>query len=162
MSTPKRPRFPANIVYYRALGHHVYQQVPELEQRLSELQAQIDRLSLSLHLWRQTQDHLQPMERRLAQLTDQCAETLDRWTVTGERHAQVVNELEARVTGWNDAEARLQHDASQRIQSLERLIEQEWTDLRRLHQEPLRELREQAASLGEVSAAAAQSAQAGA
>lgn len=139
----------------------MYQQVPELEQRLSELQAQIDRLSLSLHLWRQTQDHLQPMERRLAQLTDQCAEILDRWTATGERHAQVVTELETRMSGWNEAEARLQQDAAQRIQSLERLIEREWSDLRRLHQEPLRELREQAASLGEVSMAAAQSAHAG-
>jgi hypothetical protein len=148
-------------VYHRDQGQHVYQQVPELEQRLSELQAQIDRLSLSLHLWRQTQDHLQPMERRLSQLTDQCAEILDRWAVTGERHAQVVNELETRLTEWNNTEARLQQDASQRIQHLGRIIEREWTDLRRIHEEPMRELREQAATLGEVSIAAAHSAQAG-
>jgi hypothetical protein len=139
----------------------VYQQVPELEQRLSELQAQIDRLSLSLHLWRQTQDHLQPMERRLSQLTDQCAEILDSWTVTGERHAQAVSELEARLSEWNGAQERLQQDASQRIQNLERIIEHEWTELRQIHEQPARELRAQAASLAEVSVAAAQSAQVG-
>jgi hypothetical protein len=139
----------------------VYQQVPELEQRLSELQAQIDRLSLSLHLWRQSQDHLQPMERRLADLTNQCAEILDRWTETGDRHVQVVNELETRLNAWNDAETRLQQDAAQRLHQLERIIEREWTELRRIHAEPMLELREQAANLGAVSVAAAQSAQAG-
>jgi len=142
-------------------GGHVYQQVPELEQRLTELQAQIDRLSLSLHLWRQSQDHLQPMERRLADLTDQCTEILERWAETGDRHIQVVNELETRLTAWNDAEARLQQDAAGRLQQLERIIQQEWTELRRIHEEPMRELREQAANLGAVSVAAAQSAQAG-
>src|SRR5260221_5369477 len=64
-------------------GTHVDQQAPELEQRLSELQAQVDRLNLSLHLWRQTQDDPKPMDRRHAQLTERCAEILDTCITTG-------------------------------------------------------------------------------
>ena len=39
------------------------QDVPELERRLTELQSQINRLSLSLHLWQERQDRL--LEQRL-------------------------------------------------------------------------------------------------
>ena len=76
----------------RLQGQQVSLEVP-FEQRLIDLQAQIDQLSLTLQLWRDTQDHLQPMERRLAQLTDQCADILDRWKETGDRHAHAVNQL---------------------------------------------------------------------
>jgi hypothetical protein len=41
----------------------VYQETPELERRLTELQSQINRLSLSLHLWQERQDRL--VEQRL-------------------------------------------------------------------------------------------------
>jgi DNA repair exonuclease SbcCD ATPase subunit len=41
----------------------VQQDVPELERRLTELQSQINRLSLSLHLWQERQDRL--LEQRL-------------------------------------------------------------------------------------------------
>ena len=137
----------------------MFQEAPEqLERRLSELQSQIDRLSMSLHLWREKQDHLQPMESRLSELTDQCAEIVDRWAATGERHAQAVGELEEQLHGWNAAEARVQRNASERMQELQRTIEQEWSALRRLHEEPVKQLREQAATLTEVSVAAATSA----
>lgn len=144
----------------RAQGQQVSLEVP-FEQRLIDLQAQIDQLSLTLQLWRDTQDHLQPMERRLAQLTDQCADILDRWKETGDRHARAVNQLETRLLGWNEVEARLQHEASQRFGELERAIEHEWASLRQIHQEPVKELRDQAAALTELSAAAAESAQTG-
>ena len=134
-------------------------QIPELEQRLSELQAQIDRLTLSLHLWRQTQERLQPMENRLSQLTDHCAEILNQWTATGERHAHAVGELEARLNRLSTAEARLQEEASYRFRDLERTIEQEWSTIRQVHEEPVKQLREQAATLTEVCIAAAGTAQ---
>jgi hypothetical protein len=149
------------IVYDARSGAEVYQQAPEWEQRLSELQAQIDRLSLSLHLWRQSQDHLQPLERRLAQLTDQCSGLLEQWTLTGERHAQAVGQLEHRLSDWNDVESRLHGDTSERLRDLERMIEHEWAALRQIHQEPVKELREQAASLTEACVAAATSARSG-
>jgi hypothetical protein len=135
-------------------------QVP-FEQRLTDLQAQIDQLSLTLQFWRQTQDHLQPMERRLSRLTEECAEILDRWKTTGERHAQAVDELETRLVGWSEIEARLQQETSERLRVLERSIESEWSVLRHLHEEPVKELRDQAASLTEICTAAAGSAQTG-
>lgn len=133
----------------------------ELEQRLSELQAQVDRLSLSLHLWRQTQDDLKPMERRLSQLTERCAELLDSWTTTGERHAHAVGALETRLVQLDATEARLEHDAAQRIGEIGRVIDHEWQSLRQIHEEPVKELREQAASLTEVCIATASTAQTG-
>src|SRR5439155_1949543 len=102
------------------------QQVPGLEQRLSELQAQVDRLSLSLHLWRQTQDDVKPVERRLSQLTERCAEILDVWDATGVRHAQAVGQLEAHVSQLSAAESRLEQDALLRVHDLGRAIEREW------------------------------------
>jgi hypothetical protein len=150
------------FVYHRAQRYPtVDQQAPELEQRLSELQAQVDRLSLSLHLWRQTQDEIKPTERRLAELTERCAEILDTWMATGDRHAQVVGELENRLTQWNATEARLEHDAAHRIRALGRAIEHEWEALRHIHEEPVKQLREQAASLTEVCIATASTAQSG-
>src|SRR5262249_10086877 len=80
---------------------------------------------------------------------------------TGERHAHAVGELETRLTGWNDFESRLQHDVTWRFKELERLIEQEWAALRRLHEEPARQLREQAESLAEICVNTAGSAQTG-
>jgi hypothetical protein len=98
-------------------------QVP-FEQRLIDLQAQIDQLSLTLQFWRQTQDHLQPMERRLSRLTEECAEILDRWKSTGERHAQAVEELETKLVGWSEVEARLNQATNQRFGDLKDLRDQ--------------------------------------
>jgi len=136
-------------------------QAPGFEQRLSDLEAHIDRLTTALQHWRDSQDLVAPMERRLAQLTDQCADILKQWTATGERHAHAVGELESRLTGWNDIETRLQRDASFRFQALERAIEQEWSSLRSLHEEPTRQLRAQAESLTEICVTTAGSAQTG-
>jgi hypothetical protein len=140
---------------------HVLPQAAGFEQRLADLETQIDRLNLSLVRWRETEEQRQPAERRLAQVTDQCADLLKQWTATSERHAQVVGELEMRLTSWNDIETRLQHETSARFQGLERSIEREWAALRRLHEEPARELREQAETLTKISLNAAGSAQTG-
>jgi hypothetical protein len=112
-------------------------------------------------MWRENEDHLQPMEHRLSLLTQQCAEMLTSWRTTGARHAEVVDALETRLVGWAEIEARLQRQTSERLQGLERSIEKEWTALRQLHEAPVRQLREQAARLTEVCAAAAGSAQTG-
>jgi hypothetical protein len=50
---------------------------------------------------------------------------------------------------------------SERVENLQRAIEHEWTALRQLHEEPARQLREQAASLADVCVAAATSLQRG-
>ncbi|MES1210912.1 MAG: hypothetical protein ABUL63_01130, partial [Acidobacteriota bacterium] len=140
----------------------MYQEAPEpLEQRLTELQSQVDRLSMALHLWQEKQDHLQPMEGRLLLLTEQCEELVGRWAATGERHARAVGELEDRVDSWQAVEARVQRETSERLQELQRGMEREWQALRRIHEEPARQLREQASTLTEVSVAAASSALSG-
>lgn len=145
----------------RQQGGPVYPSQVPVEQRLADLEAQIDRLSLTLHQWREAQDHLQPMERRLSNLTEQCADILQQWTATGERHAQAVGELEARLSGWSDVEARLQRDTASRFQALERVIEHEWAFLRHLHEEPAKQLQAQADSLTELCVATAGSTQTG-
>lgn len=149
------------FVYHPQQGGHVYPSQVPVEQRLADLEAQIDRLSLTLHHWREAQDHLQPMERQLSTLTEQCADILEQWTATGERHAHAVGELEARLNAWSDVEARLQREAAGRFQALERVIEHEWAFLRHLHEEPAKQLQAQAESLTELCVTAAGSAQTG-
>jgi len=149
------------VYYHPVYREHVFPQTAGFEQRLADLEAQIERLTLTLVRWRETEEHRQPGERRLAQLTEQCADILKQWSATSERHAHAVGELETRLTGWNDIESRLQRDASTRLQGLERTIEREWASLRHLHEEPARQLREQAETLTEISVNAAGSAQTG-
>jgi Anti-sigma-K factor rskA len=131
------------------------QQASDVELRLSELQTQIDRLSLALHQWHQTPEDDRPTEERLSQLLERCTETLSRVTAIDERHSEVVAKLESRLSDWSFIEARLEQDSDQRIRQFEQIIGHEWEALRKLHAEPARELREQAANLGETCLAAA-------
>jgi hypothetical protein len=126
-----------------------------LEQEASELQAQIDRLTVALKQWREAQDHLQPVEEQLTQLTERCAEIVNRWSATGQRHAKAVSEVEARLSEWGAIEDRLQRHSSQRLREFEVTIEREWSALRQMQDEPIKQLREQAAALGETCVAAA-------
>jgi anti-sigma-K factor RskA len=128
----------------------------DVQQRLIVLQSQIDRLGSELHSWRNSQEPLAP--ERLEQLTEQCAEILERWTVNDQRHTRALGELEARLNDWGGIEGRLHQDAIQRIRQLERTIEREWDALRAMHDEPVKLLREQAESLGETVTAVAGSA----
>jgi len=139
----------------------VYELGPGLEQRLGELQSQIDQLTVSLERWRHKEEQLQPTEERLLQLTERCAEVLDRWTTAGARHAEALDQIETRLSGLKALEGRVQEDASARVHDLEQAIEHEWMALRQIHEEPVRHLREQAISLAEVSVAAASTAQRG-
>ncbi len=131
------------------------------DQRLTDLQSQLERLSVTLQDWRQQQDHLKPAEDRLADLTRQCGDIVHQWSATSGRQERAVQQLEERVSAFSSAEERLHKDSAHRLHSLERVIEQEWSGLRQLHQAPARELREQAVALGELSVAAANSSAAG-
>lgn len=135
-------------------------QTAGLEQRLIELEAQISRLTVTLLHTREAGDR-EPIEQRLAELTDQCTGILKQCAATSERYAQAVGELETRLTGWNEIEGRLQRDAASRFQRLEGTIGREWASLRHLHEEPARQLREQAESLTEICVNTAGSAQTG-
>jgi hypothetical protein len=127
------------------------------DHRITELQSQLDRLAVTLQLWREQQEHLKPAEDRLNDLTRRCTEIIQQWSATNDRQERAVGQLEERVSAFSSAEERLHQDAAQRLRTLERVIEQEWTGIRQLHQAPVRELREQAAALSQVSIAAANS-----
>jgi hypothetical protein len=134
------------------LGARVNPGVPDFEQRLSSLQTSLE--------------HVPPTgtpttEQRLALLTEECAEIVRRWALTSERHARAVTRFESHLSEWNDAGTRLQQDAAQRIGQLEKLIQQEWSDLKQLHEDPVRQLSEHATSLTQVCIATANAAQQG-
>ena len=124
-------------------------ELPELEQRLSNLQSQVERL------WRKAEASVPPIEQRLASMADQYAEYLKRWAVTVERHAQAVAQLETYAKEWKDASSQMRHETAERLHDLEATIESEWDTLKKMQEEPIRELREQAESLTEVSRAMA-------
>ena len=125
----------------------------ELEQRVAILQEQMEQL-------RRTTDR-RPLEERLVTLTEFGTAILKRWAVTADRHAAAVGQFEAHLRTLGDAGSQLQEDASQRLQDLERIIQQEWDSLRQIHEVPVKQLVEQAANLTEVCIATANSAQHG-
>ena len=130
-------------------------ELPELEQRLSNLQSQVERL------WRKAEASVPPIEQRLAVMADQYAEYLKRWAATVERHTQAVSQLEAYASEWKDASTRVRQETAERLHELETTIEHEWDTLKRMQAEPIRELREQAESLTQVSLAMANASQQG-
>src|SRR6187455_1518076 len=87
-------------------------ELPELEQRLSNLQTQVERL------WRKAEANVPPIEQRLAAMADQYAEYLKRWAATVERHTQAVAQLESYAGEWKDASSRVRVEASERLQDL--------------------------------------------
>ena len=144
------PRF-----VYHSESQTVQQQASDVELRLAELQTQIDKLSHDLQQWHQSPEHAHFVEDRLSQLLERCSETLNRVTAIDEHHSQVVEKLEARLSDWSFVESRLEKDSDQRIRQFEQIIEHEWEALKKLHEEPAKQLREQAANLGETCVAAA-------
>jgi hypothetical protein len=126
-----------------------------LDPTVTELQTQIERLNHAVQQARETQGRLEPMEHRLSQLVERCAEILERWADADQRHTLTIVDVEARLSEWASLERRIQQDSLQRSRALESTVEQEWEALRQRHEEPLKQLREQAAALGEVCVAAA-------
>jgi Anti-sigma-K factor rskA len=136
-------------------------QAGSLELRLADLEAHLERLNSTLQQWGNTGEPPHSVERHLTHLAERCSDIVKQWAATSERHAHAVSELETKLNDWNDVAARLQRDATWRFQDLERLIEHEWASLRRLHEEPVRQLRDQAESLTEICVSTAGSTQTG-
>jgi hypothetical protein len=151
------PRNSRHVLCMICVQEQVSEEAHGLDQRIGALQAQLDRLTVSLQLWREQQDHLKPAEDRLADLTRQCAQIISQAGSTGERQARAVGQLEERVSAFTAAEERLYHDAADRLRGLERAIEQEWSELRQIHEAPVRELRDQADVLSRLTIAATNS-----
>ena len=125
----------------------------ELEQRLFTVQAQLERLS------RKAETSVLPIEQRLASMADEYAKYLSLWAVTVERHSRVVGQLEAYAGQWRDASRQMHENTADRLQELVTTIEGGWETMKRLQEEPIRELRQQAASLTQSAAMATASQQ---
>jgi hypothetical protein len=132
-----------------------------LELRLADLEAHLERLTSARPEWGKAGESPHPVEQQLVDLAERCSDIVKQWAATSDRHALAVTELESKLSHWEDAAVRLQRDASGRFQDLERLIEHEWSALRRLHEEPVRQLRDQAESLTEICVSTAGSTQTG-
>src|SRR5262245_60857754 len=91
-----------------------------------------------------------PVEERLSGIADQYAESLKRWASTVERHARAITQLEAHLAEWKDAGNRVQEDASHRLSDLEASVQREWDTIRSIHEEPVKQLQQQASSLTQV------------
>jgi Anti-sigma-K factor rskA len=130
----------------------VDEQEPDLKRRVSEIQAQLDRLSTVV------EHPAEGRESQLLLLTQQCAEILDRWTLTELRHTRAIGEMEARLNDWERFETRVEQNTHELLHELERKIEQEWLALRHMLEEPVRQIQEHSASLRETSVATAGSA----
>lgn len=83
----------------------------------------------------------------MSALADEYAEHLKQWAHTVDRHTHAVQQLEAYVAEWKDAGGRVQRDASERLDALGSIVAREWSTLKAIHEEPIKELREQAAHL---------------
>ena len=125
----------------------------ELEQHLLTVRSRLERLSPKVEA------SVQPIEQRLASMADEYAKYLKVCAVTVERHSRVVGELEAYAGQWRDASRQMREDTADRLQELVTTVERGWETLRRMQEEPIRELREQAAGLTQVSAAMANASQ---
>ncbi|MGE3958979.1 MAG: anti-sigma factor [Vicinamibacterales bacterium] len=125
----------------------MFQEAPGFEQRLSDLQAQIDRLTISLQLWRDGQERATPADERLSRFADDVADVLQEWSAIGDRHARAVDALERQVAAFATVEDRLLRESADRFETLQRMVQHEWTAMRHLQFEPAGSRREQAAEL---------------
>lgn len=139
----------------------VEQQESNLERRVAAIQEQLDHLSAVAEIPAEEREHAAAVDERLALLSQQCAEILDRWTLTDLRHGRALAEMEARLREWERLETRVEQGAHERLQQLEQKIEGEWRELRQVLEQPVKQLQEHAASLRETSVATAGSALSG-
>ena len=131
------------------------QQESDLERRISEIQLQLERLNTALA---QSAEHRQPLavvETRVAALTQQFAEILDRWTLSDLRHTRAIGEMEARLKDLEGLKSRVEHSAEDHLRNLERKVADEWGALQHMLEQPIQQLQEHAARLRETSVATA-------
>ena len=115
--------------------------------RPQDFQAQIEDLRTALQNWRRTREYSQPTEERLAQITVQCARTVETWQQMEQRRSAVVAVGDNGGGDRRAGEDRRHDDIAERLRSLERAIEQEWETFQQGHDEPGKEGREQATNL---------------
>jgi hypothetical protein len=133
----------------------VEQQESDLERRISEIQVQLERLTTALAQSAEPRQPLAVVETRVASLTQQFAEILDRWTLSDLRHTRAIGEMEARLKDLEGLKTRVEHGAEAHLRNLERKVSDEWGALQHMLEQPIQQLQEHAARLHETSVATA-------
>ncbi len=90
---------------------------------------------------------LEQAEQRFKQMTDECSGVLEGLVTVDRRHATTLATLNERLGDWCNIERKLLEESARRIELFERGVEHEWTALRRLHEEPIADMKEQAERL---------------
>jgi hypothetical protein len=121
-----------------------------IEPRASDLHVQIEQVSVALQQLRHTQDSLNALETRLAEMTRDCASILEGWARNDEKHATAVVELHSRLSEWSEIERRLLNESTTRIHQFERNLQHEWTAIRQAHEEPIRQLDAQSTRIADA------------
>jgi hypothetical protein len=113
-------------------------------ERTSDLQLQIEQLTLAVRQIRQSHDRVQQMEGRLARMIEESAQILDRWARTDEQHATAVGELHHHLADWSAIEQKMLSESAVRIQQFEHGLEHEWHALKERHERPLHAIQQDA------------------
>ncbi len=90
---------------------------------------------------------LERAEQQFKRLTDECEGVLHGLVAVDRRHSAAIASLNERLGDWCNLEGKLLEESARRIERFERGVSHEWMVLRRLNEEPIAELREQADAL---------------
>jgi hypothetical protein len=90
---------------------------------------------------------LEQAEQQFKRLTDECDKVLHGLVAVDRRHSAAIASLNERLGDWCNLEGKLLEESSRRIERFERGVSHEWMVLRRLNEEPIADLREQAEAL---------------
>ncbi len=114
---------------------------PRPESREPDLQSQVDDLRLALRDWRRQREYSDSTQKRLEQITMQCAQLVESWQLM-QRRGGAASAAPA-LTG------RVAPGTGERIRALERAIESEWEAIPTGTDDSGRQISEQAVSLVE-------------
>lgn len=112
------------------------------EPREPDIQSQVDDLRLALRDWRRQREYSDTTQKRLEQITMQCAQLVESWQGMQRRTSSAAGAPPA-LTG------RVAPGTGERIRALERAIESEWEAIPTGADDPARQISEQAAALVE-------------
>lgn len=102
---------------------------------------------------------LEQAERQFKRLTDECEGVLHSLVAVDRRHSAALATLNERLGDWCNLEGKLLEESARQIERFQRGVSREWAVLRRLNEEPIAELREQAEALRRACLEAARIAQ---
>lgn len=111
---------------------------PRPEPREPDLQGQVDDLRLALRDWRRNREYSESTQKRLEQITLQCAQLVETW-----------QQMQKRLGERGAATQRLLPGTGERIRALERAIENEWEAIPTGPDDPARQVAGQMANLVE-------------